>query len=271
MSTRRRRTGVLWEGDAPYMLAPGPIVTPGGPPLFFVVDATVVVDDGRIYGTCIQYAAYGQPLACRWTGPGQVVVFPSSYVFEADETGHRSGQIVPARTGPFIAPATFDDVVLPFPVGTYCPPFGACEAEARDFSVGGAVVVGTANLPQPGPPNGMPVYIESAFVYTTAEGMVRLPDLTGGEDASGAFAITPDARVIGGYGTGAMGREAVVWIDRAPRSLEDVFVEAGGELPEGFILHDVRAIADDGRVIVGNGINPSGDPEGFRIVLPTAL
>jgi hypothetical protein len=240
--------------------------------LFSLVDATVVLDDGTVWGTCNQFGVIGVPIACRWNGPGDIDVLSASHVYAADAAYDWGGTQAPPRLGPFIWRAIFNGMALPFPADTFCSVAGGCEAEVRDFSLGGAVIVGTATLPAPGGPAPGPVpHLPTAFVYTSLEGMLRLPDLAGGAEASGAYAITPDGLVIGGFGTDASGQEAVVWIDRAPVRVEDLVLDAGGELPEGWMLLDVRAISDDGRVLVGNAINPAGNPEGYRIAFACPL
>ena len=52
------------------------------------------------------------------------------------------------------------------------------------------------------------------------------------------------------------------------KALEDLVPELGGEIPPGWSLRDVSALSADGHVLAGNGINPDGHPEGFRVVLP---
>jgi len=100
--------------------------------------------------------------------------------------------------------------------------------------------------------------------------MVRLPDLAGGEAASGALALSGDGRVIGGFGTDTEGVRAVLWLAGEPRTLEQVVANAGGHVPEGWQLREVTAMTPDARVITGNARNAHGQPEAFRIVLPCA-
>lgn len=49
--------------------------------------------------------------------------------------------------------------------------------------------------------------------------------------------------------------------------LEDVLTQAGIDLT-GWTLDEIAAISDDGSTVVGTGINPSGDNEAWRAVLP---
>lgn len=101
--------------------------------------------------------------------------------------------------------------------------------------------------------------------------MLRLDDLPGGEEASGAFAVSADGRIIAGFGSDEAGKQAVLWIDRKPITLAAVMHEAGIEVPFGWTLSQVEAISDDGRVLVGNGFDPNGVAKGFQVALPEAL
>lgn len=237
--------------------------------LLYFVDATAVADDGLVWGTCIQYAAYGEPIACRKAPGGPVDLALGSFVYAVDEARHFSGEANAERHAPPSSRAIYDGSALPFPINLLCDPPTGCHAGAYDFSADGTVVVGTASIPtSPPPSSGL---YQTAFVYTTSEGMVALPDLDGGERTSAAYAVSKDGRIIAGYGNDERGQQAVLWIDRRPRALEDIVLDAGGCLPEGWSLREVRAMSSDGRVLVGNGINAAGDPEGFRLTLSAAL
>jgi len=104
-----------------------------------------------------------------------------------------------------------------------------------------------------------------------ATGALRLSNLDFGLTASGAYAISSDGRVIAGFGGDERGQEAVVWVEGTPTRVEHVLLRAGGSLPEGWQLFEITAMSSDPRVLVGNGRNPGGALEGFRIVLPDAL
>jgi hypothetical protein len=59
----------------------------------------------------------------------------------------------------------------------------------------------------------------------------------------------------------------VPWIDREPRALEDILLDASLTLPEGWTLRELRAVSSDGTTLVGNGIDAAGDRAGFRVTL----
>lgn len=264
------RSAAFWRGTGPYELAAPMAGVPGGPPLFLFVAADVILDDGTMFGTCIQYRAYGQPLGCRWRAPAQIDLMGLSYVYAADDAGHYAGSLLPDRHAPYYAQAIFDGRGLGYADGFVCGPLAGCVAEARAFSLtDGATVVGTAQLPASGTPaTGTPPLYPTAFVYTESEGSVRLADLPGGEENSGAYAVVRGGALIGGFGSDERGKQAVLWLDRAPVALEDMLADTGRPIPDGWTLEEVRALSADGRVVVGTGINPEGHDEAFRVVLP---
>ena len=55
------------------------------------------------------------------------------------------------------------------------------------------------------------------------------------------------------------------------RRLHDVLVDEFGLDLAGWTLTGANDISDGGRVIVGDGINPSGDPEAWMAILPCHL
>lgn len=270
----RPRGAARFRADAPFELLTTTPDPRGVPPMLLTVEGTVVLNDGRVYGNCIQYAAYNEPLGCRYDDPDHLVQLPGiSLIYAADATGRYAGTANAERHAPFNTHAVYSERPLPYPadIGSTCAPYVGCLAAARAFSADGALVVGTSSIPASGATPASATLFQTALVYTAAEGTVRLPDLEGGEQASGAYAVSADGRTIAGFGSDERGQQAVLWRERTPRALEDVVLEAGGEIPDGFTLHEVRALSTDGRVLVGNGSNAAGNPEAFRVVLPAAL
>jgi hypothetical protein len=265
------RAAALWRGERPYEILLGARVPPSGPALMWVVDGKAVLDDGTVFGTCIQVGAYGEPLACRYAGPDSVRTMALGHVFAADASGNFAGTRNAERHAPFHSFAMYNGAELPYPDGRTCTANMGCQAEARDFSDGGSVIVGTSCVPAVGTgTSGIPPLFDTAFVYTQAQGSLHLPDLADGEESSGAFAVSRNGGVIGGFGTDDDGQQAVIWTDGLPVRLEDLLLDAGGELPDGWRLSEVRAMSADGRTFAGNGTNPEGAPEGFRVALPSA-
>ncbi len=267
-------TGALWRGTGGYepLIEPAPPPDQGPPALFQVVDGVAVVDDGRVFGICHQYGAYGEAIGCVYADQTIDILPGASTISAADSGGNYAGALNPERHagGVFGPNAVYDGSQLGYPPGSYCGPNVGCSSVAQAFSVGGAVIAGTSSAPPPSPEGQLVTspLVERAFLYTNAEQFVVLPDLEGGDDASGAYAVDASGRLIAGFGRDADGTHAVVWIDRVPIALEQLVAEAGGDIPDGWELTEVRAMSPDARTFVGNGVNPDGKPEGFRVILP---
>jgi len=100
-----------------------------------------------------------------------------------------------------------------------------------------------------------------------------LGDLPGGVFQSTAQDVSADGSIVVGYGTSPNGQEAFLWDEsRGMRRLEDVLVDEWGLGPDEFdpdwTLIDARDISYDGSVIVGLGTNPSGETQGWVVVIP---
>lgn len=118
---------------------------------------------------------------------------------------------------------------------------------------------------------------EQAFVWTATAGLVGLGDLNPGGPRvfSRAWDISADASTIVGQALNPEGEfEAFVWTDPAAGglgmlSLADVLIGLGqGDALAGWSLTEARGVSADGRVIVGSGLNPSGQTEGWIAVVP---
>lgn len=266
--------GALWYGDRPveYLVGDQGGGAPVLPPMFELGTPRVVLNDGTVYGDCTQAGSGTYGSGCRQDGPGVITILAGvSRLYDADQLGNYGGQILPTRYGAPLRPATLNGGGLPYPQDAYCITPGSCDAALRAFSQGAAIAVGTSLIYPPRPdPYGAPGELEeTAWIYTAATGVTeRLPDLPGGVQASGAYAISADGSIVGGFGTDAMGQRAVLWIDREVFTIEELISEQGGSVPEGWELSEVNALSDDGRTIAGNGVNPDGVPEGFIVVLP---
>jgi len=99
--------------------------------------------------------------------------------------------------------------------------------------------------------------------------MVGLGDLPGGDFRSYATAVSADGSIIVRQGTGLGGEVAFLWDSlHGMRDLRDVLVGDFGLDLTGWTLRYVNGVSADGTVIVGTGINPNGDYEAFRAVVP---
>ena len=81
--------------------------------------------------------------------------------------------------------------------------------------------------------------------------------------------MSADGSVIVGFGYSALGQEAFIWTQaEGLRNLRQVLINDYGLELTGWTLIDAYDISSDGRVIVGRGLNPSGDSEAWRAVVP---
>jgi len=86
-----------------------------------------------------------------------------------------------------------------------------------------------------------------------------------------AYAVSADGRiVVGGYHSPVPTfPPAFIWDERSgQRDLRDVLIEDFGLDLSGWTLQRATGISADGRVIVGDGVNPAGYPEGWVAVIP---
>jgi len=100
-------------------------------------------------------------------------------------------------------------------------------------------------------------------------GMVGLGELPGGISYSNANDISTDGSTVVGFSYTADGQEAFTW-DQANgmRNLRDVLINDWGLNLAGWTLSEARGISDDGLIVVGCGINPSGYEEAWVVTLP---
>jgi uncharacterized membrane protein len=91
-----------------------------------------------------------------------------------------------------------------------------------------------------------------------------------GTMSSAASAVSDDGSLVFGTAGGAPGVSSTfVWdAVHGMRDLEAVLTGEFGLDLMGWRLSSVNDISADNRTLVGAGINPSGNPEGFVIVVP---
>ena len=79
-----------------------------------------------------------------------------------------------------------------------------------------------------------------------------------------AKGVSGDGRVVVGYRTTASGSEAFIWDQaRGMRNLQSELTNRFGFNLTGWRLTEATDISGDGTTIVGNGLNPSGQSEGW--------
>lgn len=99
--------------------------------------------------------------------------------------------------------------------------------------------------------------------------MTGLGDLPGGAFASYASVISSDGSIIFGNGTTDDGERPFIWdAVHGMRDLREVLEGDLGLSLGDWVLNNVGDISQDGSVIVGGGVNPEGNYEAYRIVLP---
>ncbi len=99
--------------------------------------------------------------------------------------------------------------------------------------------------------------------------MTGLGDLAGGAFGSYATAVSADGTIIVGQGSTNTGETAFIWDSlHGMRDLREVLEINLGLNLAGWTHLFVNDISADGDVIVGMGINPDGDYEAFRAVIP---
>lgn len=147
-------------------------------------------------------------------------------------------------------------------------PFPTPYGDVQPFSVANAasfvgnVIVGTSRSDSSGP------FASEAFRWA-GNTMMGLGDLAGGAFNSDAKAVSSNGSIIVGSGTTDMGSAAFIW-DSAlgMQDLRDVLVGSYGLDLTGWTLTGASGISSDGLVIVGNGINPTGQNEGWVARIP---
>jgi probable HAF family extracellular repeat protein len=141
---------------------------------------------------------------------------------------------------------------------------GGIYSVASAVSADGATVVGHAASFDEGGGQGW-----EAFRWTTVTGaMVGLGDLPGGNFYSEATSVTGDGKVVVGASSSDIGVEPFVWTEsQGMLPLAEVLrVNFGLDLGQ-WSLRRAYDISQDGLVIVGIGINPEGNPEGWIVCL----
>ncbi len=141
---------------------------------------------------------------------------------------------------------------------------GGYLSRATAVSADGSIVVGQS---ESGSPESGRVGL--AFRWTEDEGIVSLGDLPGGSTSSYASDISDDGTVVVGSSDSgsAFGAEAFRWTPgKGMESVRQLLIDSGVDLT-GWHLSGAHGVSADGRVIVGDGINPNGQYEAWRAVL----
>jgi probable HAF family extracellular repeat protein len=135
---------------------------------------------------------------------------------------------------------------------------GNASSIGNAVSADGSVVVGDSAHPN-----------SEAFRWTQATGMVGLGAVPIGLASSSlATAVSADGTVVVGGTIVTSAGEALIWDpSHGMRKLKDVLVQEYGLDLAGWALNFAHGVSADGRTIVGDGINPSGQQEAWIAVL----
>ncbi len=145
-------------------------------------------------------------------------------------------------------------------------PGGEIFSTAASVSNDGLVVAGRSSSANSSA-SGLPVTLASgteAFRWTAEMGMIGLGDLAGGNFFSTATAISGDGSIIVGQSEGAFGEEPFIWDSlNGMRSLTEVLTNDFDLELGSWTNLTATEISSDGSTIVGLGLNPDGNLEGW--------
>lgn len=133
-------------------------------------------------------------------------------------------------------------------------PGGDFHSEVLGMSADGTTIVGRSSA-------GDDNHLE-AFRWTSETGMESLGNFAGGTSNSWASNSNSDGSIIVGRGHSAAGADAFIWDSvNGMRSIQDLLTDAGTDMT-GWRLRTALSITDNG-LVVGSGINPDGNAEGW--------
>ncbi len=109
------------------------------------------------------------------------------------------------------------------------------------------------------------------FRWTEPTGMVSLPLLSGFEGGVIGTDLTEDGTVVVGraiFSRSSSNSRAVIWdVDHGVRFIQDVLVEDYAIDLTGWTLRSAWGISEDGKVIVGSGLDPQNNRRGWIAIL----
>ena len=214
--------------------------------------AEVISGDGQVIdGEMWQSGAFG-PAGLAWHSLG----LPSIVPYIAKGSSHDGSVIV--GYGGYSRPYTTHFAlrgVERLPYATLCITPVLCDSEAAGVDSDGVLAVGHSYDPQDGRTR--------ATLWDVTAGTVAT--LSSQQEAK-ALGISGDGKVIVGYQVYERAI-AMRWMNGTERKILDLLSEASVAMT-GWTLTIAHAASRDGRVIVGEGINPNGLPEGWIAILP---
>lgn len=133
----------------------------------------------------------------------------------------------------------------------------------------GHFIVGQSNAVLDPDGRGADVETTVATYWQGTAGPFVIGDLPGGGHGSTASDVSPDKRVVVGWGESDIGTEAYRWTPWGGiESIRELLLAEGIDtVAMGWNLTFANAVSADGRIIVGTGRNPQGIPEAFLVEL----
>lgn len=107
-----------------------------------------------------------------------------------------------------------------------------------------------------------------AFVFREMEGFVDLGPIFAGALSSGISALSADGRVAAGIVSDGTTSQTVIWSEGRGTQFLEILLASNGVMPDGWSLLGLTDISDDGRTVLGTGLNPDGRVEAFVAVVP---
>jgi len=130
------------------------------------------------------------------------------------------------------------------------------------ISPDGSVIAGSSSIGN----------IEYPYYWTQSKGMVSLGHLPGKSTTHPLGVSTMGKIIVGVSGVRLDDGLAFIWDSiHGMRNLKTVLQSDYGIDLTGWTLQMAHAITPDGKVIIGDGKNPSGQSEGFRVELGTPI
>jgi len=214
--------------------------------------ADIISGDGQVIAGAMWQGGASGPAGLVWHTLGSPSVVP----YLAKGSSH-DGSVIVGYGGysrPYTTHFALRDVDR-LPYATLCITPVFCDSEAAGVDSGGVLAVGHSYDPQDGRTR--------ATLWDLIAGTVTT--LSSQQEAK-ALNISGDGKVIVGYQVYERS-VAMRWMNGTERRILDLLAESSVVMT-GWTLTIAHAASRDGRVIVGEGINPNGLPEGWIAILP---
>jgi len=247
------------QGEAFRWIDPGPMVGLGGIPGTQVTSSVaygVAADGGLVVGRST--SNYQNTEAFFWLFPFGMTglgYFPDGDVSYAEDICYRGEDaVIVGWSNHTDGTAEAYYFITPGPMNGMDYLSGYSSSKAISISGDGNVIVGFC-----GKEIGVGIGKVQAFRYVLPNGpMEALGELD--IDGSAASDVSGDGSII----VGVSGGGPFIWdATNGMRDLRNVMENEYDLDLTGWILIDAQAISDDGKTIVGNGINPAGNKEGW--------